>query len=274
MRGRYADESQQMQLPDEERVKLRASISHSYVAPPFFKMAQNLDLRCVLISDPSTLGAGAKTRLESRIKKFTLLCIAGAMEKEEQSKRAKWDMAWNHGFSRLDQMNPIAAQGKRAQLLEMRKQEIARRTKYDSAWDKREVKMLMSRPDASREFDEYLRQQMKREERERTAYQKEEREARKYVTVGRVSNMAKSFASPDKDAKKGRSGKRPYVMTWQRVKRAEEESVSSHVCCRVYYYVSYMLLYIYIHFCSSVCRCTVDATKARDRMNPVSFTSY
>ena len=64
-------------------------------------MAQNLDLRCVLISDPSTLGAGAKTRLhtpqavtyheqphccrfmighslgrmESKIKKFTPHCI-------------------------------------------------------------------------------------------------------------------------------------------------------------------------------------------------------
>ena len=36
---------------------------------------QNLDLRCVLISDPSTLGAGAKTRLESRIKNFTPHCI-------------------------------------------------------------------------------------------------------------------------------------------------------------------------------------------------------
>ena len=32
---------------------------------------QNLDLRCVLISDPGTLGARAKTRLESRTKKFT-----------------------------------------------------------------------------------------------------------------------------------------------------------------------------------------------------------
>ena len=29
------------------------------------EMAQNLDLRCVLISDPSTLGAGAKTRLHA-----------------------------------------------------------------------------------------------------------------------------------------------------------------------------------------------------------------
>ena len=69
----------------------------------FIKMAckQNLDLRCVLISDPGTLGAGAKTRLhtpkavtyheqphycrfmighsvgrmESRIKKFTPHCV-------------------------------------------------------------------------------------------------------------------------------------------------------------------------------------------------------
>ena len=48
------------------------------IAPFFFpKIAckQNLDFRCVLISDPSTLGAGAKTRLESRIKKFTPHCI-------------------------------------------------------------------------------------------------------------------------------------------------------------------------------------------------------
>ena len=46
-------------------------------APFFFKMAckQNLDLRCVLISDPGTLGAGAKTRLESRIKNFTPHCV-------------------------------------------------------------------------------------------------------------------------------------------------------------------------------------------------------
>ena len=42
-------------------------ISKSYIAPLFFKMAckQNLDLRCVLISDPSTLGAGAKTSLHT-----------------------------------------------------------------------------------------------------------------------------------------------------------------------------------------------------------------
>ena len=48
------------------------SISTSYITPLFVKMAckQNLDLRCVWISDPGTLGAGAKTRLESRIKKF------------------------------------------------------------------------------------------------------------------------------------------------------------------------------------------------------------
>ena len=45
--------------------------------PLFVKMAckQYLDLGCVLISDPSTLGAGAKTRLESRIKKFTRHCV-------------------------------------------------------------------------------------------------------------------------------------------------------------------------------------------------------
>ena len=69
--------------------------------PLFVKMAQNLDLRCVLISDPGTLGAGAKTRLhtpkavtyheqpqycrfmighslgrmESRIKEFTPHCV-------------------------------------------------------------------------------------------------------------------------------------------------------------------------------------------------------
>ena len=35
--------------------------------PFFFKMAckQNLDSRCVLISDPGALGAGAKTRLHT-----------------------------------------------------------------------------------------------------------------------------------------------------------------------------------------------------------------
>ena len=77
------------------------SISKIYTTPLFFKMAQNLDLRCVLISDPGTLGAGAKTRLrtpkavayheqpdycrfmighsfgrmESRIKEFTPHCV-------------------------------------------------------------------------------------------------------------------------------------------------------------------------------------------------------
>ena len=34
-----------------------------------------LDLRCVWISNPSTLGAGVKTRLESRIQMFTPHCI-------------------------------------------------------------------------------------------------------------------------------------------------------------------------------------------------------
>ena len=51
------------------------SISNSKTAPLFVKMAQSLDLRCVLISDPGTFGAGAKTRLESRIKKFTPHCV-------------------------------------------------------------------------------------------------------------------------------------------------------------------------------------------------------
>ena len=57
------------------RYTLRAnwakSISNSDTTPLFFKMAQNLDLRCVLVP----LGAGAKTRLESRIKKFTPHCV-------------------------------------------------------------------------------------------------------------------------------------------------------------------------------------------------------
>ena len=45
----------------------QCSISNSYITPLLFKMAckQNLDLRCVLISDPGTLGAGAKTRLQN-----------------------------------------------------------------------------------------------------------------------------------------------------------------------------------------------------------------
>ena len=37
--------------------------------PLVFKIAQNLDLRCVELSYPGTLGAGAKTRLESSITK-------------------------------------------------------------------------------------------------------------------------------------------------------------------------------------------------------------
>ena len=44
-----------------------ANLKILHRAPFFFKMAckQNLDLRCVLISDPGTLGAGAKTRLHT-----------------------------------------------------------------------------------------------------------------------------------------------------------------------------------------------------------------
>ena len=63
---------------DKAKITVRItgpSISNLNIAPLFLKMAQNLDLRCVLISDPSTLGAGAKTRLESRIKKFTPHCV-------------------------------------------------------------------------------------------------------------------------------------------------------------------------------------------------------
>ena len=41
----------------------------------FSKWCHTLDLRYVLLSDPSTLGAGAKARLESRIKKFTPHCV-------------------------------------------------------------------------------------------------------------------------------------------------------------------------------------------------------
>ena len=92
------------------------STSHSITAPLLVKMAckQNLVLRCVLISDPGTLGAGAKTRLhtpkavtyheqahycrfmmghslmrmESRIKKFTphCVCIAGRVYHHRQGR--------------------------------------------------------------------------------------------------------------------------------------------------------------------------------------------
>ena len=51
------------------------------MAPLFVKMAQNLDLRCALVPAPwVTLGAGAKTRLESRIKKFTPHCVCRPRE--------------------------------------------------------------------------------------------------------------------------------------------------------------------------------------------------
>ena len=49
-------------LPLEERAASQQSITTKTniynVALLIFKMAQNLDLRCVLISDPSILGAG------------------------------------------------------------------------------------------------------------------------------------------------------------------------------------------------------------------------
>ena len=69
-------------------------ISKSYIAPLFFKMAQNLDLRCVLISDPSTLGAGAKTRLESRIKKFTPHCVCRPCNESEHTRKSKRRNIW------------------------------------------------------------------------------------------------------------------------------------------------------------------------------------
>ena len=52
------------------------SISNYTIAPPFFfvffEMAQNLELKCLLVGTRSTFGAGVptKTHLESRIKKF------------------------------------------------------------------------------------------------------------------------------------------------------------------------------------------------------------
>ena len=49
------------------------SISESYITPPLFFGAQFGFEMCFF--GPSTLGAGAKTRLESRIKKFTPHCV-------------------------------------------------------------------------------------------------------------------------------------------------------------------------------------------------------
>ena len=89
-----------MTLPTRSLIEL----SGTFYFGRFFiecRMAQNLDSRCVLISDPSTLGAGDKTRLhtpkavtyheqphycrfmighslgrmETRIKKFTPYCV-------------------------------------------------------------------------------------------------------------------------------------------------------------------------------------------------------
>ena len=39
--------------------------SRIHIIYSIIKMARHVDSRCVLISDPSTLGAGTKTRLES-----------------------------------------------------------------------------------------------------------------------------------------------------------------------------------------------------------------
>ena len=68
----------------------RTRFSKSNIAPLFFKMAQNLDLRCVLVSAPWVLGpkhvsirphycrfmiGHSLGRMESRIKKFTPHCV-------------------------------------------------------------------------------------------------------------------------------------------------------------------------------------------------------
>ena len=54
---------------------LAVAVPKSYIAPSFCKLAckQNLDLR--LCFGPSTLGAGANTRLEYINKKWTPHCI-------------------------------------------------------------------------------------------------------------------------------------------------------------------------------------------------------
>ena len=102
-------------------------ISKIYSTPLFFKMAckQNLDLRCVLISDPGTLGAGAKTRpntpkavtyheqphhgrfmighslgrMESRIKKFTPHCVCRPISSSRRGTVQSWHgaLACKHG---------------------------------------------------------------------------------------------------------------------------------------------------------------------------------
>ena len=52
------------------------AITHLTLLPFFSKWRkQNVDLGCGLISDPGTLGAGAKTRLKSRIQEFTPHCV-------------------------------------------------------------------------------------------------------------------------------------------------------------------------------------------------------
>ena len=56
-----------------------ASKTQMITPPPYpFYMVQNLDLRCVLL--PVPIGAGDKTRLESRIKKFTPHCTYRAAD--------------------------------------------------------------------------------------------------------------------------------------------------------------------------------------------------
>ena len=61
------------EFPSEHESTVGQLIKNDYIAPPFLKKwCQNLNLRCVLLSDPSTFGTGGKTRLESSLKRFNL----------------------------------------------------------------------------------------------------------------------------------------------------------------------------------------------------------
>ena len=63
-------------IPTPHRVHFPRNLKILHSAPFFsFKTAQNPNLRCVLISDPSTLRARDKTHLESSINKCTPHCV-------------------------------------------------------------------------------------------------------------------------------------------------------------------------------------------------------
>ena len=61
--GNFKPKKNKRRGKQKQKQKGSKGLSQMTTPLPFFKMVQNLDLRCVLISDPSTLGAGAKTRL-------------------------------------------------------------------------------------------------------------------------------------------------------------------------------------------------------------------